>query len=57
MNNDEKFQFEDDQFCGIPPKQVVQDLLELTRTLGIKISAESDKIPHSLPENKVVCPQ
>jgi len=52
LNNDEKFQFEDDQFCGIPPKQVVQDLLELTRTLGIKISAESDKIPHSLPENK-----
>ena len=52
MNHEEKFQFNENKFTGVHPKQVIQDLLELTRALGIKVNAEIDKIPKSLPQNQ-----
>ena len=52
MNDEESFQFEDDRFIGVHPNQIVQNLLEVTRDLGMKTNTEIDKIPNSLSQNK-----
>ena len=52
MNDEESFHFEDDRFIGVHPNQIVQNLLEVTRDLGMKTNTEIDKIPNSLSQNK-----